>query len=204
MADVPAWTVATEGDGGLFSLGQAPGCPCSLSPCKPAAGGSPMGPSEGSGRPGAGPEGGTILPLFLRPPGARRPRGNEGEPASSPHPPHRPGCQGPVDARAGLHKELEGPPTPPSSGLVQRGVCGGPGSLVSPPSPAPGLGHPCPARPTGSECTLLLLSPPGPPPSHGGLVWLRVEKARVPSRVSRGVCCPSRLSQACSLAHGVG
>lgn len=46
---------------------------------------SPTGPVRGSAGRGAGPERGTIHPLFLRPPGACRPRGNGGggAPASS-------------------------------------------------------------------------------------------------------------------------
>lgn len=39
---------------------------------------SPTGPIRGSAGRGAGPEQGTIHPLFLRPPGACRPRGNGG------------------------------------------------------------------------------------------------------------------------------
>lgn len=46
---------------------------------------SPPGPAGAAAGRGAGPERGTIHPLFPRPPGACGPRGNEAAPASSPH-----------------------------------------------------------------------------------------------------------------------
>lgn len=152
---------------------------------------------------GAGPERGTIRPLFLRPPGACRPRGNEGEPASSPHPPGRPCCQGPADARAGLRRGAGGAACPttlwPSTAGCLRGAC----TSASPRPPPPA---PCPARATGSVHTPLILSPPGPRRTLAACLAgggegrgpLRCERRGLPSILRQ----PSLL--ACSLARRVG